>query len=98
MNLDVVEGYEVQKSVLFSNGKGMALAENPAAPEPYVTWQFTEAKGKRDYYWGHYFADKGEALRDFTERVEHYKSSFCVSEVSGMNTGSRPKKPKEPER
>jgi len=51
--LENIQGYEIEKSVLFENNQGFALGHNPAAPQPYVTWQFTENEGGvRDYYWG----------------------------------------------
>ena len=38
-------GYAIKKSVLFENGKGFVLGENPAEPEPFATWQFTDTNG-----------------------------------------------------
>lgn len=56
--MENIQGYEIEKSVLFENSRGFALGHNPAAPQPYVTWQFTEnVGGVRDYYWGHYHTD-----------------------------------------
>ena len=53
--MEQINGYEILKSTVFANSRGFALGHNPAAPSPYVTWQFTEGKdGQRDYYWGHY--------------------------------------------
>lgn len=79
---DVVEGYAVKQSVLFSNGNGIALAENPNAPQPYVTWQFTEVDNKRDYYWGHYYSKKEDAQQNYSERVNEYHKGFGVQIVS----------------
>lgn len=70
--MDNIHGYSVIKSVLFDNDRGFALAENPQAPSPFVTWQFTEAGGKRDYYWGHYFSDGDRAAGDFAQRVNQH--------------------------
>ena len=58
-----IHGYEVKRSVVFENNRGFALAENPDAPQPFVTWQFSEKEnGRRDYYWGHYTTDGEAAL------------------------------------
>lgn len=84
VNTDVVQGYRVLKSVLFSSRKGMALAENLAAPQPFVTWQFTEnEQGKRDYYWGHYFSEQQAALTDYAERATTYQNDYGVKIVAG---------------
>ena len=49
-----VHGYEIKRSIVFENDRGFALAENPNAPQPFVTWMFTEGEnGKRDFYWGY---------------------------------------------
>lgn len=49
-----VQGYTLLRSIRFDNHRGFALAHNPAAPAPFVTWQFTEENGRRDFYWGRY--------------------------------------------
>lgn len=38
--LEENQGYVIQKSVLFDNGRGFVLAESQTAPAPFVTWQF----------------------------------------------------------
>ncbi len=43
------QGYVIRQSVLFDNGRGFAMGENFKAPNPFVTWQFTQEDGKRDY-------------------------------------------------
>lgn len=79
---EMVHGYEIKRSVLFDNDRGFALAENPNAPQPFVTWQFTEENGKRDYYWGHYTTNKDAAVRDYENRVSEYQHEYGVSEKS----------------
>lgn len=73
--------YTILHSVLFDNGRGFALGENPAAPSPFVTWQFTEEQGKRDYYWGHYHGDGAAAEKEFAARVADYQQRYGVREV-----------------
>ena len=73
---DVVHGYKVKQAVCFSNDRGFALAENPAAPSPFVTWQFTDENGKREYYWGHYFAKAESAENDYGKRVSEYQAVY----------------------
>lgn len=79
---EIVHGYEIKRSVLFDNDRGFALADNPNAPQPFVTWQFTEENGKRDYYWGHYTTNKDAAVRDYENRVSEYQHEYGVSEKS----------------
>ena len=75
----------IRQSVLFDNGRGFALGENFKAPNPFVTWQFTQEDGKRDYYWGHYFNGECEAIGDYNSRVFSYEKQYGVSwlETSG---------------
>jgi hypothetical protein len=81
-----VHGYEIEKSVLFENDRGFALAENPNAPQPFVTWQFTEENGRREYYWGHYTQNHDSAAKDFAARVTDYQKSYGVSEKAGRSS------------
>lgn len=73
--------YTIRQSVLFDNNRGFALGECPMAPAPFVTWQFAEENGKRDYFWGHYYAEAATAVRDFTARAEDYVRRYKVREV-----------------
>lgn len=75
-----VHGYEIKQSVVFTNDRGFAMAENPNAPQPFVTWQFTEENGKRDYYWGHYFGSIEKAAGDFADRISDYREQYKVEE------------------
>ena len=79
---DTIQGYTVKESVLFENRRGVALAENPKAPQPFVTWMFTQQKdGRRDYEWGNYFQDGKRAARDFKARADEYQRRFGVREI-----------------
>ena len=65
----------------FDNDRGFALGHNEAAPNPFVTWQFTETEsGQRDYYWGHYHNEMKWAEKDFLKRIDDYKELFHVQE------------------
>ena len=84
-NNDNVKGYEVQRSVVFENNRGFALAHNPRAVSPYVTWQFTqEENGKRDYYWGHYCAKSETAVKDYELRIAEYHEQHKIPEVNAF--------------
>lgn len=82
-----IHGYEIKRSIVFENDRGFALAENPNAPQPFVTWQFTENEGdRRDYYWGHYTQNADSATKDFEARVADYQQSYGVSEKAARPT------------
>ncbi len=77
---EIVHGYEIKRAILFENDRVFALAENPNAPQPFVTWQFTEENGKRDYYWGHYTKNADTAEKDYEARVAGYRKDYGMSE------------------
>jgi hypothetical protein len=77
---ETVRGYEIQRSIVFENNRGFALGENPEAVSPFVTWQFTEENGAREYYWGHYTANRDTAARDYELRVAEYQKDYGLSE------------------
>ena len=72
--MDINKGYTITQSVLFDNNRGFALAGNPGAVSLFVTWQFTQEEGKRDYYWGHYHGDE-------KNRVFNYERQYDVKRV-----------------
>ena len=42
--METVQGYVILKASTFETAPGVALAHNPRAPSPFVTWQFTEGE------------------------------------------------------
>ena len=80
LHFDPVQGYEIKQAVLFENDRGFALAHNPAAPSPFVTWQYTEENGVKDFYWGHYLGEEKTAQADFDKRVSGYKTEHGFAE------------------
>ena len=81
---EVIRGYEIRESNVFSTDRGFALAVNPEAVQPFVTWQFTEDNGNREYYWGHYFTKEQDATADYAARVEEYKADFVKDVPASM--------------
>lgn len=67
-----VHGYQIKKAICFDNNRGFALAENPRAVQPFVTWQFTD-DGSYNMYWGHYAGRKETAVSDYEHRVAEYR-------------------------
>lgn len=79
--LEENQGYVIRRTILFDNKCGFVLGENPKAPNPYVTWQFNEQDGHRDYFWGHYHNEPDMAERDLHNRAEDYQRRYYVFEV-----------------
>lgn len=77
-----VQGYTLLRSIWFDNHRGFALAYNPAAPAPFVTWQFTEENGRRDFYWGRYCGSEMAAQDSYRTRVATYMQSEPVKEMT----------------
>ena len=71
----------IRRTILFDNKCGFVLGENPKAPNPYVTWQFNEQDGRRDFFWGHYHNEPDMAERDLHNRAEDYQRRYHVFEV-----------------
>ena len=87
--MEINADYVIRRTILFDNKCGFVLGENPKAPNPYVTWQFNEQDGHRDYFWGHYHTDFKQAEADLTARAGDYQRQYCVRLVE--DTGLLPK-------
>lgn len=85
---DTCQGYEV-KGLVRIGGIGIVFAENPAEVRPYVTWRVNEFGHFKDYYWGHYFSDRQDALKDFRARVK--------DETRSLEQRKRPPRTRGPE-
>lgn len=82
--MEINQGYEICKYVLFDNGRGFAMGVNPAGPSPFVTWQFDQKDGKRYYYWGNYFNTEYKAAADYNARESEYKEQYNVSLIESV--------------
>lgn len=79
--MEINADYVIRRTIMFDNKCGFVLGENPKAPNPYVTWQFNEQDGHRDYFWGHYHNEPDMAERDLHNRAEDYQRRYHVQEV-----------------
>lgn len=68
-----LQGYEIKQAICFDNNCGFVLAENPCAVQPFVTWQFAEYNGTKNFCWGNYFLKQKSSVLDFEMRVKEYK-------------------------
>ena len=75
------QGYVIREAVIFDNGQGFALGENPKAPDPYVTWQLKKDGDRLDFFWGRYHKDPESAGQNFRQRVEDYQNQYHVNIV-----------------
>lgn len=62
------KGYVIKKATRVGRTE-VVFGVNPTEPLPYVTWRTNEWGNFRDYYWGHYFKDEKEALKDYEARI-----------------------------
>ncbi len=69
-------GYAIEERFLVGE-LGIVLGHSKTAPAPYVTWNYRK-DSPMHYFWGHYFADKSAAYKDYetriNEEVEHYEA------------------------
>ena len=69
----VNQGYVILESAEVGN-KEFVLAENPRAPQPFVTWMRNmdndRERGGENFFWGYYFTDRDAAQKNFVSRVE----------------------------
>ena len=83
-----------------------ALGERCGKFPSFVTWERTPANdgdGPPNYYWGHYFESRDEAVRDFCDRAsekykmlsEYRKPSIRAQLAAKPVSNSQPVKPKE---
>ena len=88
---EINQGYAIRRTILFDNACGFVLGENPKAQAPFVTWQFNEQDGHRDYFWGHYHTDSRQAEADLSKRAVEYQRQYRVRLV--RDTGLPPRQP-----
>ena len=75
---ELVHGYEITRTIMFSDQRGFAIAAHPTAG--YVCWQFRTDRGGRDYYWGHYCENEKDAVANYIVRVTAYMSDGARKE------------------
>lgn len=46
----------------------IVIGEHPKAAAPYVTWLCIKGD---NYFWGHYFMDRKDAMQDLVQRVKN---------------------------
>ena len=76
-------GYEIFDSIKIGKAE-FVVGKNIHTPSQYVTW---ECSNGNNYFWGHYFSDRSEALRDMYSRAE--------VEISFIKNSIRPAKKRE---
>ena len=79
----ITAGYEIFDSINIGKAE-FVVGRNIHAPSQYVTW---ECSNGNNYFWGHYFSDRSEALRDMYSRAE--------AEISFIKNSIRPTKKRE---
>ena len=79
------QGYVIREAVIFDNGQGFALGENPKAPDPYVTWQLKKDGDSLDFFWGRYYSNPDRAENNFQNRITGYQHQYKVKIVERLS-------------
>lgn len=81
--MEMVEGYEIQKAVLFETGHGFALGCSPGNPDRFAVWTFTETAFGRDYYKKSILSSRESAEEVFRVRAGRYREIYGMAEKTG---------------
>ena len=81
--MDKIDGYEIQKTILFETGYGFALGCVPGMPEKSAVWNFTQTACGRDYYRKSCHASRNGAQEDFRRRERDYRMLYGRREKTG---------------
>lgn len=84
--MDKIDGYEIQKTILFETGYGFALGCMPESPEKSAVWTFTQTAFGRDYYWKACYESRDAAEEVFQKRAEHYRVLYGMQEKTEHST------------
>ena len=84
--MDKIDGYEIQKTILFETGYGFALGCVPGMPEKSAVWNFTQTACGRDYYRKSCHASRDGAQEDFRRRERDYRMLYGRREKTGHST------------
>lgn len=79
-------GYTIVESVTVGDTE-FVLAENPKAPDPYVTWR---CNGGADYNWGRYFRSYHQARTNLFERALERAKNEEASMLSDATPSNSP--------
>ncbi len=84
--MDKIDGYEIQKTILFETGYGFVLGRMPETPERFAVWNFTETACGRDYYWKSCHDSRDAAEENFKKRVERWRMMYGMREKTEHST------------
>lgn len=84
--MDKIDGYKIQKTILFETGYGFALGCMPESPEKSVVWTFTQTAFGRDYYWKACYESRDAAEENFQMRAERWRMMYGVREKTEHST------------
>lgn len=99
-NPRVNQNYVILESETVGN-KEFVMAQNPNAPQPYVTWERDikedESRGEENFYWGKYFCDPEAARKNLHDRsdaerefLKEYRPSLLKSLRQNQEEIARP--------
>lgn len=78
-------GYVITDSIKIGDTE-VVLGEHPKTAAPYVTWL---CKNENNYFWGHYFMTRNNALNDMVKRAEKELSFHNIETNNRLNNRKR---------
>ena len=84
--MDMIEGYEIYKTILFETGYGFVLGCAPGTPERFAVWGFSETAHGRDYYKKSCHENRDIAEDVFQRRAERYRMLYGMQEKTEHST------------
>lgn len=84
--MEMIEGYEIQKAILFETGYGFVLGHTSETPERFAVWSFTETAYGRNHYRKSCYENVNVAEEVFQRRAEHYRVLYGMQEKTEHST------------
>ena len=77
-------GYRITDTIHVGNAE-FVLGVHETDPNRFVTW---ECKNRNDYFWGHYFTKRDDAVKDLVDRANR-EIEFCEKQKARNKGGER---------
>ncbi|WP_277935538.1 defense against restriction DarA-related protein [Parablautia muri] len=81
-----MDGYEIQRTILFETGYGFALGCERGTLEKFAVWNFTETACGRDCYWKSCHENRDAAEENFQKRAGRWRMMYGMQEKTKDST------------
>ena len=86
-----IEAYSIIARIRVGDAE-FVVGESRKSPSRYGTWKRIpshERGGQHDFFWGHYYSDRQEALQDFTKRSREERKTQILAQQKTPKTKGR---------